>query len=291
MSTVRIVLCVICMLLKCQFFSFNILVHTGPSDSGIQISFQENQAIVPFTAMQNLTLNITGKTHPGIDDTVASAWYRNGGSLPSGSRLGTVKRPHFNISQSLTLENASIYDAGTYDALLTIDPRTHFVSHLGCPNNYYTFVASTVGADDTVLAQTKLQLKYYGMFISVALSYTIVCCSAQVLSIFFPSVEHPSFTLQLNGTNGNAMLVCSATGGYPPITNISLLKNGDVITSAASESTLQVNTADIPPSINRYGLYICLVDLSGVPLQQSVVLNERGSYIIGRGIEVVIIVS
>ena len=85
------------------------------------------------------------------------------------------------------------------------------------------------------------------------------------------------FTLQLNGTNENTMLVCSATGGYPPITNISLLKNGGVIASAASESTLQVNTVDIPPNVSRYGLYVCLVDLSGILLQQSVVLDKRSS--------------
>ena len=85
------------------------------------------------------------------------------------------------------------------------------------------------------------------------------------------------FTLQLNGTDQNAMLVCSASGGYPPITNISLLKNGDVIASTANESTLQVDTADIPPSISRYGLYVCLVDLSDVPLQQSVMLKKRGN--------------
>ena len=113
--------------------------------------------------------NITEKTLPEIDDTVASTWYRNGGSLPSSSRLGALRRPHPNISQSLTLENTSILDEGTYDALMTIDPRTHFVSHLGCHNNYYTFVASTVGADDTVLAQAKLQLKYYGR--SMLLTY------------------------------------------------------------------------------------------------------------------------
>ena len=82
----------------------------------------------------------------------------------------------------------------------------------------------------------------------------------------------------MNGTNENAALVCSASGGYPPITNISLLKNGDGIASTASESALQVNVADIPPNISRYGLYICLVELSGVPLQQSVMLNKKGSY-------------
>ena len=84
----------------------------------------------------------------------------------------------------------------------------------------------------------------------------------------------------MNGTDQNAVVVCSATGGYPPITNISLLKNGDVIASSASESTLQVNTADMSSSISRYGLYVCLVDLSGVPLQQSVVLEKRGRLLI-----------
>ena len=84
----------------------------------------------------------------------------------------------------------------------------------------------------------------------------------------------------MNGTDQNAMLVCSATGGYPPITNISLLKNGDVIASSASKSTLHVNAADIPPNINHYGLYICRVDLSGVPLQRSVVLEKRGKLFI-----------
>ena len=154
--------------------SFNILVHTGPSDSGIQISFQGNQAVVLFTAMQNLVLNITGKTNHRIDDTIITSWYRNGGSLPSGSSLGPLKRPHLNISQSLTLENSSILDEGTYDALLTVHTYTHFVRHLRCHYNYHTFVASTVGAGGTILAQAKLQLKYYGMFISVALSYTAV---------------------------------------------------------------------------------------------------------------------
>ena len=149
--------------------SFNILAHTGLSNSGTQISFQGNQAVVLFTAMQNLVLNITGITHPGIDDNIVTTWYRNGGSLPSSSRLGPLKRPQLNISQSLTLENSSILDEGTYDALLTIDPRTHFISHLGCHSNYYTFVDRTVRADDTILAQATLQLKYYGR--SMLLTY------------------------------------------------------------------------------------------------------------------------
>ena len=122
--------------------------------------------------MQNLVLNITGKTNRGLDDTIVSTWYHNGGSLPLGSRLGPLKRSRLNFSQSLTLENASILDAGTYDVLLTIDPRAQFASH-GCHSNYYTFVDRTVGAY-YILAQAKLQLKYYGMFIFLVLSYTAV---------------------------------------------------------------------------------------------------------------------
>ena len=140
-------------------------VHAESSDTtGTQISFHGNQAVVPFTVMQNLVLNITGKTNCRLD---ASIWYYNGRQLFSSSSLGPLKLSRLNISQSLILENSSILDAGTYDALLTIDPYTHFVSHLGCHSNYYTFVASTVGADDTVLAQAQLQLKYYGTFISL----------------------------------------------------------------------------------------------------------------------------
>ena len=94
--------------------------------------------------------------------------------------------------------------------------------------------------------------------------------------LFFSVAEPPLFTLQQNGHNQNTTLVCSATGGYPPITNISLLKNGQTIASTVGKSTVQVNTADVSPNLNHYGLYICLVDLSGIVLQQSVVLKERG---------------
>ena len=151
-------------------------------------------------------------------------------------------------------------------------------STLDAIRTYYTFVDCTVWADDTVLAQTQLQLKYYGKCMNW--SSKIITTIADIN--IYPVAEHSSFTLQLNGTNENTMLVCSATGGYPPITKISLLKNGGVIASAASESTLQVNIADLPPNINRYGLYVCLVDLSGIPLQQSVVLDKRGSYNVTR---------
>ena len=135
----------------------------GRSDTiGTQISYQGNQVVVLFTAMQNVILNIAGETNCGLDHTVASRWYTTM-VIQHGLRLGQLKRSCLNISQSLTLENSSILNAGIYDTLLTIDPYTHFVSYLRCPNNYHTFVASTIGVDDIILGKTKLQLKYYGM--------------------------------------------------------------------------------------------------------------------------------
>ena len=161
----------------------NCFIHAGKSENiGTQISFQGNQAVVPFTAMQNFILNITGKASCGVDNTIGSRWYHNGRSLQFGLRLGRLKRSPLNISQSLILKNLSVLDEGTYDALLTVDPYTHFVSHLGCHSNYYTFVASTVGAVDIILAQEKLQLKYYGVFISVV-HYHI--CIMYFISLYF----------------------------------------------------------------------------------------------------------
>jgi len=69
---------------------------------------------------------------------------------------------------------ASLMQACTYEVLLAIDPRTHLISHLGCHNNYYSFVDSTVGVHDAVLAQTKLELKYYGMLYAIRKSSSII---------------------------------------------------------------------------------------------------------------------
>ena len=169
----------------------NFLIHAAPVSNFGTINFQGNLAVLSFTPTQNLTLSITGKTHPGVDDTIRSTWYRNGNSLPLGSKLESLKRPLLNVSQSLTLENSSILDAGTYEVLLAIDPRTHLISHLGCHNNYYSFVGSAVRADDTVLAQTKLELKYYGML--YVLRYKKNQFPQEIISAFFSwlqSIHH-----------------------------------------------------------------------------------------------------
>jgi len=120
---------------------------------------------MPFTVLQNVSLQVSGRTcvkiYSAQDSGITSLWYRNGGYLPLGSQLGPLKRPFMNVSQTLTLKNSSLLDEGTYEALLTTNSYTHFNSHLGC-YNYYSFVYYTLEMRTIVLAQAKVQLKYYG---------------------------------------------------------------------------------------------------------------------------------
>ena len=74
-------------------------IHAGKHDTTeTQISFQGNLAVVLFTALQNLVLNIAGESSCGLDHTIASRWYQNGNSLPLGVRLGPLMRSCLNIS-------------------------------------------------------------------------------------------------------------------------------------------------------------------------------------------------
>ena len=82
--------------------SCNFHIYAGPSDTvGTQISFQGNQAVLAFTAMQNLTLNITGKTLPGIDDTnclyLALQWWQASFQFQAGS-TEEVPPQHFLVT-------------------------------------------------------------------------------------------------------------------------------------------------------------------------------------------------
>ena len=80
-------------------------MQAGRSDTiGTQISFQGNQAVVLFTAMQSVILNIAGETNCGLDHTVASRWYHNGHS--TWFEVGTTEEivsKHLPITDSRKL--------------------------------------------------------------------------------------------------------------------------------------------------------------------------------------------
>ena len=110
--------------------------------------------------------------------------------LVSGWDHSPLTRSCLNISQSLTLEHSRILDAGVYDTLLTIDPYTHF----GCPNNYYTFVASTVGVNASFLLKQNFSSSTMVCYLSGTLLYTAVfICTFSVaeypLLTVYPNIE------------------------------------------------------------------------------------------------------
>ena len=69
-----------------------------------------------------------------------------------------------------------------------------------------------------------------------------------------------------------ATLTCSATGGYPPVSKISVKKDGMVLATSEGE-VLTVSSS----YTNAYGKYICCVNNSVVTVHEDVLVKERGN--------------
>ena len=131
----------------------------GTNDTAVEFALDENDQRV---TTENISLTVRGKVHASIYETVSTRWYFNGGTLRPVTTLRTSKRPLFSVIQTMEIENANHLDFGFYDVALTINTRTHLVSYLGCPSQYYDFVASTLGISDIVLATDAIQIAQSG---------------------------------------------------------------------------------------------------------------------------------
>ena len=80
--------------------------------------------------------------------------------------------------------------------------------------------------------------------------------------------DKPSITQEETAT-----ITCSASIKYPPLTTISLVKDG-VQLAMTSEEVLHFNTKDV--NVNLFGGYRCIMDASGVVLQREILLKEKG---------------
>ena len=88
-----------------------------------------------------------------------------------------------------------------------------------------------------------------------------------MLSFSFDT-DKPSITQEETAT-----ITCSASIKYPPLTTISLVKDG-VQLAMTSEEVLHFNTKDV--NVNLFGGYRCIMDASGVVLQREILLKEKG---------------
>ena len=72
-----------------------------------------------------------------------------------------------------------------------------------------------------------------------------------------------------------ATITCSASIKYPPLTSISLAKDG-VQLAMTSEEVIHFDTKDV--NLNTFGVYTCIMDASGTELQRNILLREKGIY-------------
>ena len=75
-------------------------------------------------------------------------------------------------------------------------------------------------------------------------------------------------------SNEEAILTCTATGGYPPIHNMSLVKNGQVIVNRVSSEITYTTSGGFP--IEVYGTYSCIVNNTAGTSSKTILLQHKG---------------
>ena len=88
-----------------------------------------------------------------------------------------------------------------------------------------------------------------------------------------PEVMLTSSLMILESTE-EATLQCTAVGGYPPIHNISLVKNGMLILSRVSSEVTYTTAGGLPKDV--YGLYMCLVNNTAGTSSRTILLQHKG---------------
>ena len=81
--------------------------------------------------------------------------------------------------------------------------------------------------------------------------------------------------------NESVNISCTASGGYPPVSSISMTKNGELVMTTES-SVLHVNTDTVMGT--PFGEYICVVNNSVITVVKAVLLKEKGIYSINSAV-------
>ena len=71
-----------------------------------------------------------------------------------------------------------------------------------------------------------------------------------------------------------ATLRCKAVGGYPPVRNITLMKNNQVILNRASDKITYTTSGGLPR--NLYGLYDCIASNTAGTVSETILLQNKG---------------
>ena len=75
----------------------------------------------------------------------------------------------------------------------------------------------------------------------------------------------------------DATLQCTAAEGYPPIHNMSLVKNGQVVLNEVASEITYTTMGGLPRNV--FGLYECVVNNTAGTLSQTILLQHKGQYV------------
>ena len=94
----------------------------------------------------------------------------------------------------------------------------------------------------------------------------------------YDSIESPEVrltsSLMIFELTEEATLQCTVVGGYPPIHNISLVKNGVVILSRFTSEVKHTTASGLPRDV--YGLYTCIVNNTAGTSSKTILLQHKG---------------
>ena len=85
-----------------------------------------------------------------------------------------------------------------------------------------------------------------------------------------------SSSVKVFDSSKEATLQCSAVGGYPPVHNLTLIKNGQVILNKAYDEISYTTHGGLP--INVYGLYDCFVSNVAGTVSETILLQHIGDH-------------
>ena len=112
----------------------------------------------------SITVSIRGDAPTTQKDLVYTSWYFNGlQSYQVGTSIGSLLRLPTGITQSMTIHNPTPLHAGTYEALLRLNP-VNYLRQLGCSDEYTNFIyrSDRAGVYRIIVDQVAVDLKYYG---------------------------------------------------------------------------------------------------------------------------------
>ena len=139
-------------------------------DDSVRSSTRSSGSL-PYTTSDNVYITISGNLPATQRDLVYSSWYFNGlRSLPAALSVQRMQKLPTGVTQSMTIHNPTSLHAGTYEAVLQLDPVS-YLRQFGCSDEYSNFIVrnSRTGVYRIIVDQFAMDLEYYGESVALGL--------------------------------------------------------------------------------------------------------------------------